>query len=61
MTIVEISGKRYVVKILDGICQTLVDDKWMNSSEFIDHLKETNQIDTILELAKLGFRIKNER
>jgi len=54
ISIVEISGHKYQVRVQDGERQIMVNSKWMPADKFIEHLVENGQYDQIFDLAKYG-------
>lgn len=52
---VNLFGKEYPVKVVDGVCLTKVGEKWMTSDEFIETLGQT-QINSLAFVGRIALR-----
>jgi hypothetical protein len=52
--VIELCGKRYQVRDLQGTRQVKVEGEWIDNRTFVDWLRLTEQWDQLYELARIG-------
>ncbi len=59
--LIELAGRRYQVRVVNGERQVLLHDEWISHSEFVDVLINNGEWPQVVQLAALGHKIVSER